>query len=446
MHRQNYAAVFALAGLLAALLISASAARCGLTPEQKKLNLKSFDYVWTTIYEKHFDTTFGGIDWPAVRDELKPKVEAATDMDEVREVLRDMVGRLGLSHFGIIPADLYENIDGPPKKGDAGGESGIGARVADGRAIVVRVAAGSPADAAGIKPGWWIDAVGDEEMEPLLSSIAEKAENDNRRNFYLARAVIGRLSGSVGDSITLAFTDGDDQVVVKTLELTAPDGKKAVFGNLPPFYLTIDVDTLDAGIGYFAFNCFFDPTTLMSAFNRAMKSFMTAPGLIIDLRGNPGGIGAIAMGMSGWLIDEKNYYLGTLSTRDTELKLIVNPRAKTFAGPVAVLVDEMSGSSAEFLSGGLQDLGRARIFGTRTIGAALPSMIEKLPNGDGFQYVFADYVSQSGRPLEGDGVTPDEPVAITREALLNGHDPVVDAAVEWIKNGRDNSKSDGTKR
>jgi len=351
-----------------------------------------------------------------------------------------MVGRLGLSHFGIIPADLYENIDGPPKKGDAGGETGIEARVVDGRAIVVRVTADSPADAAGIKPGWLIKTIADEEMEPLLSSIAEKTAQDKRRNYYLARAVVGRLRGAVGDSLTITFADGGDQTITRTLELMAPSGKKAVFGNLPPFYLTVDVDTLDAGIGYFAFSCFFDPTTLMPVFNRAIKSFMNAPGLIIDVRGNPGGIGAIAMGMSGWLIEEKNYYLGTLSTRDTQLKLIVNPRPKTFRGPVAILVDELSGSSSEFFSGGLQDLGRARIFGTRTIGAALPSMIEKLPNGDGFQYVFGNYVSASGRSLEGDGVTPDQPVTVTRNALLSGRDPVVDAAVEWIKNNQIDGK------
>jgi len=440
MQSKRLGVVFALAGLLLAFLLSAPVARCEFTPEQKKLNLESFDYVWKTIYEKHFDTAFGGLDWSAVREELRPGVETATDMDEVREILRDMVGRLGLSHFGIIPVDLYENIDGQPTKGDFGGETGIDARVADGRAIVVRVRPGSPADAAGIGPGWWIDTIGDEEITPLLSSIAEKTENDFRRNYYLTRAVIGRLGGAVGDSINVVFTDGNDQTVIKTLELVAPTGKKAVFGNLPPFYLTINVDTLDSGIGYFGFNCFFDPPTLMAAFNKAMKSFLTAPGLIIDLRGNPGGIGAIAMGMSGWLIDEKNYYLGTLSTRDTELKLIVNPRAKTYTGPVAILVDELSGSSAEFLSGGLHDLGRARVFGSRTVGAALPSIIERLPNGDGFQYVFANYVSRSGQPLEGNGVIPDEPVAITREALLNGHDPVVDAAGAWIAASRGGSQ------
>jgi carboxyl-terminal processing protease len=82
---------------------------------------------------------------------------------------------------------------------------------------------------------------------------------------------------------------------------------------------------------------------------------------------------------------------------------------------------------------GLKDLGRARIFGTRTAAAALPSLFEKLPNGDGFQYAIANYVSEGGQPLEGLGVTPDVEASVTRQALLAGKDPALDAAVEWIE-------------
>jgi carboxyl-terminal processing protease len=185
-------------------------------------------------------------------------------------------------------------------------------------------------------------------------------------------------------------------------------------------------------IGYIAFSVFFDPMTIMKAFGDAVRSFMDADGIIIDVRGNPGGIGAMAIGMSGWLVDSKNQYLGTMKTRDTELKFVVNPRVETYQGPVAVLVDELSGSTTEIFTGGLQDLGRARILGSRTAGAVLPSAIVRLPNGDGFQYAFANYVSASGKVLEGDGVTPDQEVVHTRDALLAGRDLVMEEAVEWI--------------
>jgi carboxyl-terminal processing protease len=82
---------------------------------------------------------------------------------------------------------------------------------------------------------------------------------------------------------------------------------------------------------------------------------------------------------------------------------------------------------------GLKDLGRARIFGTRTAGAALLSLFDKLPDGDGFQYAIANYISEGGQQLEGLGVTPDVETPITREALLAGKDPALDAAVAWIE-------------
>jgi carboxyl-terminal processing protease len=118
--------------------------------------------------------------------------------------------------------------------------------------------------------------------------------------------------------------------------------------------------------------------------------------------------------------------------RDSTVHFVVYPQADVFKGPVAVLVDGSSASTSEILAGGLKDLGRARIFGERTAAAALPSLIEKLPNGDGFQYAIANYISDGGKPLEGNGVTPDVEVKLTRQALLNGHDPVVDAALDWI--------------
>ena len=120
---------------------------------------------------------------------------------------------------------------------------------------------------------------------------------------------------------------------------------------------------------------------------------------------------------------------------------MVFPRPQTFRGPLAILVDGCSASTAEIFAGGLKDAGRARIFGTRTAGAALPSIIERLPNGDGFQYAIANYISEGGQPLEGIGVIPDEEVHLTRRQLLAGRDPVLDAAMDWIQKASQDSKA-----
>ena len=101
-------------------------------------------------------------------------------------------------------------------------------------------------------------------------------------------------------------------------------------------------------------------------------------------------------------------------------------------------MDELSLSTAEILAGGLKDLKRARVFGTRTPGAALPSMIVLLPNGDRFQFAMANYISAGGKPLEGEGVIPDVETPLTRAALLEGRDPAVEAAVRWIRSASAN--------
>jgi carboxyl-terminal processing protease len=178
---------------------------------------------------------------------------------------------------------------------------------------------------------------------------------------------------------------------------------------------------------------FFEPETVVKTVEDGVKGCRDCKGFIIDLRGNPGGIGGLAMGVGGWFIDQPGLKLGTMTMRDGSIKFVLFPRAEPFKGPLAVLVDGNSASTAEIFSGGMKDLKRARIFGTRTAGAALPSIIERLPNGDGFQYAIANYIAEGGQPLEGIGVIPDQEVKTTRHQLLEGQDAALDAAVDWIQ-------------
>src|SRR5205814_10495146 len=203
-------------------------------------------------------------------------------------------------------------------------------------------------------------------------------------------------------------------------------------GLLPPQYVWIDSRKLEGNVGYIAFNMFLDPARLMPVMEEAIKGCRECGGIVIDVRGNPGGIGIMAMGLAGWFIETQGRRLGTMQTRQTPLNFVVNPRQPAFRRPVAILVDGLSASTSEIFAGGMQDLKRARIFGTRTAGAALPSFIEKLPNGDGFQCATADYISEGGRRLEGVGVAPDVEAGPSRELLLAGRDAALEAAVNWI--------------
>ena len=163
-----------------------------------------------------------------------------------------------------------------------------------------------------------------------------------------------------------------------------------------------------------------------------MREHAAAPGIVVDVRGNPGGIGTMATMFAGFLVDRPGLKLGTMTTRDGSADFTINPQTPHFAGKVAILVDGFSLSTSEILARGLQDLGLARVFGQPTPGAALPSTVTRLPNGDLFQFAVADYVSVNGDRLEGVGVTPDEIVPLTRVDLLAGRDAPLDAALKWI--------------
>lgn len=424
--------VFGVLTLYALSLTSAGS----MTWQEQQVNLRSFDYIWSTVREKHWDPGLGGIDWEAVRDELRPKVEKASSTAEARAVMSDMVSRLGTSHFAIIPARLYSEIEGPvddPVGGKSGeGITGIDTRVIGGRALVTSVEPESPAAKGGVKPGWEILRAGEKDLAPMIEKLTQEFGETAWLDSILAGAVKSKLGGRVGDDVTVVFLDGEDRKVEKEIPLAAQKGPTYRLGHLPPLRAWIETRRLEGDVGYISFNVFLDPVRIMPAYNEAMESFLDAKGVIIDVRGNGGGLGGMVIGMVGWLVDEK-VQLGTLTMRDTELKLITNPRPKTYPGRVAVLVDGLSASASEFFSGGLKDIGRARIFGSRTAGAALPSAFERLPNGDGFQYVVGNYVSAGGAVLEGVGVTPHETVRPTREALLEGRDLALEAAIAWIE-------------
>ena len=162
-------------------------------------------------------------------------------------------------------------------------------------------------------------------------------------------------------------------------------------------------------------------TPVSRQFDEAMDALRDTSGIVIDLRGNPGGVLTMIMGLSGHFLTEP-LDLGTITTRDSTLKLVSNPRTvgasgqpvKPFAGPVAILVDEGSYSASEIFSGGMQSIGRARIFGTHTAGGALPAVLERLPSGDVLQYAIGDFVTATGQRIEGRGVVPDQVVESSR--------------------------------
>src|SRR5438067_4282724 len=413
----------------AALVLCGIASADELSPAQKQLNVDSFERVWTTVRDTYFDPKLGGLDWQGVHDELLPAIEKAPSMAQARQIVSGMLDRLHASHVRLIPVDAYQAV-GDKFSGE--GSAGIEVRVLNGEALITRVDPGSPASKAGVLAGWRIAQVRGAAVSGPIESVGQAYRNSSMREMFQARSVMAKLHGAAGDKVAVRFLDGAGAARDLELVLAPPRGNASTFGLLPTQYVWIESRRLDSNVGYIAFNMFLDPARLMPAFEEAIRSCQKCDGVVVDLRGNPGGIGIMAMGLAGWFIDKPDQRLGTTYTRQTPIRFVVNPRLPVFRGPVAILVDGSSASTSEIFAGGMQDLKRARIFGTRTAGAALPSFIEKLPNGDGFQCATADYISEGGRRLEGVGVAPDVQAAPARALLLAGRDTALEAAVNWI--------------
>lgn len=418
-----------LVGLIAAGALLAQAPRPGLDTD-----LASFDQVWTTVRDMHWQKAPGGLDWDAMRAQYRPRVEKSASDNEARAAMQEMLGQLHQTHFGIVSSSVYASLDDSGVPAGAG-VTGIDLRVLDGEAVVTGLDPGSPAERAGVGRGWIVQSANGRALKTIIERASRDAEI---HELQLTRSLAARLTGPVGGYVDVAFLDAGGHETTLRLGLAAPRGALTEFGNLPPSHVWYEERHIGS-IAYARFNMFMDIPKIMPAFEATIKNCKPCDGLIVDLRGNPGGIGGMAMGMAGFLVKTPGQKLGTMYMRDTTINFVVNPRVPIFAGPVAILIDANSASTSEIFAEGLQDLKRARVFGTRSAAAALPSVFTRLPNGDGFQYAIANYVSLNGQTLEGTGVQPDTEVKLTRAGLLSGHDAVIDAAVDWIrKEGAEN--------
>ena len=397
---------------------------------------ETFDVVWKIVKDSHFDPAFDVAKWDRVGADLRPKAVEARTPGEFRAVLADMLGRLGLSHFAVIPS----TPDNPGEHVSLSGQPGFDVRLIDRQLVVSSVDPDGAAAAAGVHAGWIVQSIGGTAVSTWLAGIPETTA-PRLTQLQAWRLAVPRLRGPSDTSAEVVFADGAGATVTKTIERRRERGEPVTVGSLPTMFVRVSsslAPTPGGGkAGVIGFNVWM--TAVNPEFEKAMDRFRSTDGIVIDLRGNPGGLAAMIMGIAGHFVSEP-VTLGVMKTRQSELKFPANPRlvnamgdrVEPYKGPVAILVDGMTGSASECFSGGLQSLGRARVFGQTSMGQALPALFDRLPNGDVLIHAWGDFVTGTGVRIEGRGVVPDEPVALTRAALLAGHDATLESALAWI--------------
>ncbi len=396
---------------------------------------QAFDTVWTTVNEKHFDPTFGGVDWKKMRADYEPQALAAKSVSEFNQVLNRMLGELKLSHFTVYQPT--EQLDAA-KTGESAasvGATGISLKLIDDQPVVSRVETDSAAAQAGVKTGFIVKKIDGkttaELLAPLEKSFAERKLSATQKNLYRELILTSFLSGNTATKVKLETLNAKNQPQTFEVGRAARTGEMSpAVGNFPAQEIEFEAKRLENNIGYIRFNIWVIPQ--MPKIRQAIQTMKDAPGIVFDLRGNPGGIVGMAPGIAGTLTDQQTS-LGTMKSRDNETKFIVYPQTAPYLGKIVILTDGGSGSTSEVFAAGMQETGRAKIVGETSAGQILVSIFEKLPTGAIFQYAFSDYKSPKSVLIEGRGVTPDTIVKHTRQTLLENRDAPLEEAVKQIK-------------
>lgn len=420
-------------------LLAACATHRNLTIEQRR---EIFEMAWTQIRDKHYDPAMGGVDWNAVKVKTAPEVDAARDDAEFHAALTRMIHALGHSHVAILPPDAAHGRGGSAKsrKTDTNnnsetateeGSSGIRIVCIDGRVYVAGVEERSPAANANIRVGDQIVKINNDEIAPWVKSL--RKDDDPRWVGLVPYRIGAELTAPAGTAVSLQILDRTGAARDVNITLAKPAEPPATFGNLGTMPASFESRMLSGDILYVRFS----PCTvpLQQKFEEALENNKKrARGLILDLRGNPGGVGGLAIGVTRAVVGSP-VELGRMRMRSNEpQRFFVYPDEDPYAGPFVIIVDESSASTSEFIAGGLQGIGRARIAGTRTMGAALPSVGVTLPHGWTLQTVIADFTLNNGKSLEGAGVTPDVTYPPSVELLKQGRDAALEGAIVELKN------------
>lgn len=377
---------FSQAGALAPVSpATSSSPRFHARPADVPAQLQTLIEAWDILGQDHVDRS--RLDWNSLADGT---------INGLLEALAD-------PHTSYIDPVSYKL----ETTGHLGGDyEGIGAVVdeRDGKVVVVSPIEGSPAAKAGIKAGDQIMAVDGESVQGL--SLGQ---------------VIVRIRGQAGTKVTVTI-------------LSQGDTKPVDFGltRARIQVSTVRTEMKPDNIGYVKISTFASdtPQELVKAL-RELKS-QGAKGLVLDLRGNPGGyLDATVQASSQFL--KKGIVLYEESAGGDRKSWSVVPGGIATDLPMAVLVDKGSASGSEVMAGALQDQRRAVLFGTSTFGKGAVNIFRDLSNGGALYVTIARWLTPNGRQIEGQGLTPDIEVIRTQEDIARGLDPQLQAALDHVK-------------
>ena len=268
---------------------------------------------------------------------------------------------------------------------------GIGVQIGpvEGSKLITVIAPikGSPAEAAGLKSGDKIVSV--DGVEYTVDEMDEAVKH---------------IKGDKGTTVTLGImSEGEGSV--RDVKVTRDEihMESVITGSI-------------GDIAYIGLTQFEDDT--VEEFTEAMKAAAGKKGLILDLRGNPGGILEAAVGVSDQLLPEADI----VSAKDNRGKEVFHYKSDeaTWGKPIVVLVNGGSASASEIVAGALKDNKAATLVGEKTYGKGVVQTLVPLPGGGGIKLTTSEYFTPSGVNIQDKGIEPDVEVSLPEDVKAIG--------------------------
>ena len=349
-----------------------------------------FDNVWEEIRDNYYDVELNKQNWYRWKEHYHGKIK--TD-DDAKVAIDSMLASLDDPYSRFMTKEEYNEQNNSIKSKI----SGIGVNIASvsGKINIINVIEGTPAQFANLLPNDVIIAIDGKDVSGMpLSDVANL------------------VRGPENSIVEITVMRNNDKLVKKVMrkEIKIKTVKSSV----------------DKNIGYIKITSFIGSTT-PNEFLEAIEKTKDTEGLIIDLRGNTGGLLPNAIFIANLFIPEgrlvsivgRNGYRYDILAQDIEFGI---------DKPLVVLVDEGSASASEILSGALKDYHKAKLIGTRTYGKGMVQKIIPLQNETGLNLTIAKYLTPNGSDINKKGIEPDISVTFTINDLKNRTDAQLNAA------------------
>ena len=352
---------------------------------------KLFDNTWKIIRDNYYDEDLNNQAWARWKEHYHGKIK--TDED-AKVAINTMLASLNDPYSRYMSRTEYLDQNNSINSKI----TGIGVNISSiaGKIHIVNVMEGTPAQFANLLPNDIITAIDGKEVNGLsLSEVADL------------------VRGAENSFVNITILRNKDKLTKRVM-------RKEIKIK------TVKSNIVDKSIGYIQITSFIGSTT-PNEFLEALEKTKDTEGLIIDLRGNTGGLLPNAVFIANLFIPQgnivsivgRNGYKYDINAQNTELNI---------KKPTIVLIDGGSASASEILSGALKDYDKAKLLGTKTYGKGMVQKIIPLPNETGLNLTIAKYLTPKGTDINKKGIDPDIKVEFSLKDVKNNNDAQLQTA------------------